>query len=174
LRSDMLALRGPESRLGFPVGCELAYRVHASRRRWPHTLFPLFVGFDANATPLRGHFLRVGSAYLFQSPGPLLIEPPFLRHLLRRRFPSRNGQVKRQTAQYLGKVVTERIVVEFRPVKLRKPLRAFRWDAIEKLFQRFADFRGIVLQPELDHQGYVEELEELAEGSNPVPRWAGW
>src|ERR1035438_472569 len=152
--------RGTESRLGFRGRGELAYRVHVSWRRWPRTLFPLLVGFDADAKPLRGHFLRVGAACLFQSAGPLLPDPPLLRHLLfRRRFPFRNRQVQRQTPQYLGQVVTQSVIVEFRPGELGQPLYAFGWDAIKKLFQRFADLSGIVFKPELQHQGYVEELE---------------
>src|ERR1035438_3663345 len=147
--------RGTESRLGF--------QVRGVRRRWPHTLFPLLVGFNADAKPLRGHFLRVGSAGLFQSAGPLLLDPPWLRHRLRRRLSFRNRQVQRQTAQYLRQVVTQRVLVEFRPVELGQPLRAFGGDAIEELFQRFADLSGIVLKSELQHQWYVEELEELAE-----------
>src|ERR1022692_885894 len=155
--------RGTESRLGFQVRGELSYRVHVSRRRWPHTLFPLLVGFNADAKPLRGHFLRVGSACLFQSAGPLLLDPPFLRHLLRRWLSFRNRQVKRQTAQYLRQVVTQRVLVEFRPVELGQPLPAFGGDAIEELFQRFADLSGIVLKSELQHQRYMEQLEKLAE-----------
>src|ERR1035437_9833474 len=143
----------PKSRLGLQVGCELADRVHVSRRRWPHTLFPLPVGLEANATPLGSHFLRIASSYLFHSAGPLLIYPPFLPHLLRTPIPFRTWQVKGQTAQYVVEVVTERVTVELRPVELCKPLRAPGWDAIEELCQTFADLsRRMVLKEELLHK----------------------